>query len=61
MTEHDRYRKQLANRDVNNMCASYENKCTYHGSLKLSKEQICEYLKASDKNKYLASIGKCFA
>lgn len=62
MTNHERYRKELANKDVNYMCYfKYPHECQYHGSLKLTHEQMKEYITASDKDKYLRSINKTFS
>jgi len=53
-----RLMKEKANYDVDKQCTRYETECKDNGTRHLSKQEIYDYMKAYDKDKYLRSIGK---
>jgi hypothetical protein len=55
----ERIRKEQGAYDtLKQATVKYNSECKYNGSRHLTKEEINEYMKAVDKNKYLKSIGK---
>lgn len=54
-------RKAMGEYEINKMCAEYDKRCTFKGTIKLTKEELKQYINANDKTAYLKSIGKCFA
>jgi len=56
---HERLRKEKANHDVNVQCnIKYSIECKNKGSRYLTPDEMVEYIKATDKDEYLKSIGK---
>jgi len=54
-----RLMKEKANYDVNVQCnIKYPIECKNKGSRYLTSDEMVEYIKATDKDEYLKSIGK---
>jgi phage pi2 protein 07 len=57
----ERMRKELDRKDTIYQCyVKYPKECKDNGSVKLTAEEMEEYINAVDKDDYLKKIGKCF-